>query len=110
MRKVEIPAMAKTVTCLFKNEDQASTIVSRLEDAGLSRGRICMFGSSGNNRFWDDSPSFTGNGSDDDRIEDYLRKNGVPADDARAYAEGVRRGHTLLAVRCDDNEVDWVVD
>ncbi|MBM1169810.1 YsnF/AvaK domain-containing protein [Microvirga arabica] len=34
----------------------------------------------------------------------------MPHDDARAYAEGVRRGHALIAVRCDDDEVDRVVD
>jgi len=104
--------MDKTVTCLFNSEAQASSIISRLEDAGLSRGKICMFSNSGNNRFWDDSPSLTDgeSGSDNDRVEHYLRNNGVPSDDAHAYAEGVRRGHTLVAVRCDDNEVDWVVD
>ncbi len=104
--------MAKTVTCLFNSEAQASTIISRLEDAGLSRGKICMFSNSGTNRLWDESPGFdaSAGGSDDDRVESYLRSNGVPGDDARAYAEGVRRGHTLVAARCDDSEVDWVVD
>ncbi|MBJ6124411.1 YsnF/AvaK domain-containing protein [Microvirga sp. BT325] len=34
----------------------------------------------------------------------------MPRDDARAYAEGVRRGHALIAVRCDDDETDRVVD
>jgi len=109
---VEIAAMDKTVTCLFNSEAQASSIISRLEDTGLSRGRICMFSNSGNNRFWDDSPGFTEgeSGSDNGRVEHYLRNNGVPADDAHTYAEGVRRGHTLVAIRCNDNEVDWVVD
>jgi uncharacterized protein (TIGR02271 family) len=109
---VEILAMAKTVTCLFNSEAQASAIIGKLEDAGLSRGKICMFSSSGNNRYWDDSSSFSAgeSGSDNDRIEHYLENNGVPNDDAHAYAEGVRRGHTLVAVRCDDNESDWVVN
>jgi len=104
--------MAKTVTCLFNSEAQASTILRRLEDAGLSGGKVCMFSNSGNNRFWDESPGFekSGGGADHDRVESYLRSNGVPDDDARAYAEGVRRGHTLVAVKCDDGEVDWVVD
>lgn len=104
--------MAKTVTCLFNSEAQASTIIQRLEDAGLSRGRICMFSNSGNNRLWDGSTGFdqSEGGADNDRVERYLNSNGVPRDDAHAYAEGVRRGHTLVAVRCDDNEVDWVVD
>jgi len=104
--------MAKTVTCLFNSEAQASSVIDKLEDTGLSRGKICMFTGSGNNRFWDNATGFDDNegGADNDRVDRYLRKNGVPSDDARAYAEGVRRGHTLVAVRCDDNEVDWVVD
>src|SRR5688572_8710454 len=100
--------MAKTVTCLFNSEAQASSIVSRLEASGLSQGKICMFSDTDNNRFWDDAPDFDNSevGADHDRVANYLRNNGVPDDDARAYAEGVRRGHTLVAVRCDDDEVD----
>jgi uncharacterized protein (TIGR02271 family) len=103
--------MAKTVTCLFSSEDQASSIVSRLEDSGLSQGKVCVFSNTNNNRFWDDAPDFDNSeeGADHDRVAHYLRNNGVPDDDARAYAEGVRRGHTLVAVRCDDDEVDQVV-
>jgi len=104
--------MAKTVTCLFGSESQASAIVSELEQSGISRGSICLFSNSGNNRFWDGTSSFdeSSSGSHHDRVEHYLISNGVPRDDARAYAEGVRRGHTLVAVRCDEDEVDRVVD
>ncbi|NBJ13476.1 DUF2382 domain-containing protein [Microvirga sp. SYSU G3D207] len=34
----------------------------------------------------------------------------MPRSDAHAYAEGVRRGNALVAVECDDDEVDRVVD
>jgi len=43
-------------------------------------------------------------------IENWLINEGVTEGDAYAYAEGVRRGGTLVAVRCDDDEVDRVVD
>jgi uncharacterized protein (TIGR02271 family) len=42
-------------------------------------------------------------------VADYLERNGVPSSDARALAEGVRRGHALVVVRCDDHEADPVV-
>jgi len=104
--------MAKTVTCLFGSDSQASDIVRELEQAGISQGRICMFTNSGSNRLWDGSSSFdeSSSGSHHDRVESYLTGNGVPHDDAHAYAEGVRRGHALIAVRCDDDEVGRVVD
>jgi uncharacterized protein (TIGR02271 family) len=104
--------MAKTVTCLFGSDSQASSIVSELEQSGISQGKICLFTASGNNRTWDGTSSFdeSSSGSHHDRVENYLTTNGVPHDDARAYAEGVRRGHALIAVRCDDDEVDRVVD
>jgi uncharacterized protein (TIGR02271 family) len=104
--------MAKTVTCLFGSDSQASSIVRELEQSGISQGKICLFSNSGNNRFWEGTSSFdeSSSGSHHDRIEHYLTNNGVPHDDARAYAEGVRRGHALIAVRCDDDEVDRVVD
>ena len=104
--------MAKTVTCLFGSDSQASSIVSELEQSGISQGKICLFTASGNNRTWDGTSGFdeSTSGSHHDRVENYLTTNGVPHDDARAYAEGVRRGHALIAVRCDDDEVDRVVD
>ncbi len=104
--------MAKTVTCLFGSDSQASSIVRELEQSGISHGKICLFSNSGDNRFWEGTSSFdeSSSGSHHDRVEHYLINNGVPRDDARAYAEGVRRGHALIAVRCDDDEVDRVVD
>ncbi len=103
--------MAKTVTCLFNSEAQASSIVSRLEQAGITHGKICLFNNTGNHRLWEGTSGFDEGSSTtgDDRVERYLLNNGVPHDDARAYAEGVRRGHALVAVRCDDDEVDEVV-
>jgi uncharacterized protein (TIGR02271 family) len=104
--------MAKTVTCLFGSDSQASSIVRELEQSGISQGKICLFTSTGNNRTWDGNDNFgeSSSGSHHDRVENYLTTNGVPHDDARAYAEGVRRGHALIAVRCDDDEVERVVD
>jgi uncharacterized protein (TIGR02271 family) len=104
--------MAKTVTCLYSSDAEASSIVRRLEDANISQGKICLFTQTGNSRFWEGTSSFGSDASTagDNNVAHYLTSNGVPADDAHAYAEGVRRGHALVAVRCDDDEVDRVVD
>jgi uncharacterized protein (TIGR02271 family) len=84
--------MSKTVTCLYQDQQKASEIVSRLEQAGISRGDISFYS------------TFS-----DDLIDD-LENDGVPRSDAHAYAEGVRRGGSLVAVECDDDEVERVVD
>jgi len=104
--------MAKTVTCLYTSDAEASSVIRELEDAGISQGKICLFTQSGQDRFWDGASSFDDDASvtGEDRVARYLTSNGVPGDDAHAYAEGVRRGHALVAVRCDDDEVSRVVD
>jgi uncharacterized protein (TIGR02271 family) len=105
--------MSKTVTSLFKSEAQASSAVRRLEEAGISQGRICLFNGTGTgHRFWEGTSSFdqdSGSSGSSDRIVHYLHNNGVPSSDAHSFAEGVRRGNTLVAVRCDDSEADRVV-
>ncbi|MGF9764810.1 YsnF/AvaK domain-containing protein [Microvirga sp. 0TCS3.31] len=84
--------MSKTVTCLYQDQQKASEIVSRLEQAGISRGDISFYST-----------------LSDDLIDD-LENDGVPRSDAHAYAEGVRRGGSLVAVECDDDEIERVVD
>ena len=84
--------MSKTVTCLYHNRQKATEIVSRLEQAGLSRGDISIYS------------------DHSDNLIDDLEDAGVPRSDAHAYAEGVRRGGALVAVECNDGEVERVVD
>ncbi|RDI50505.1 YsnF/AvaK domain-containing protein [Microvirga subterranea] len=83
--------MTKTVTCLYQDQDKAAVIVSRLEQAGISRSDIDVY------------TDVSG-----DLIDD-LDDAGVPRSDAHAYAEGVRRGGSLVAVECDEEEVDRVI-
>jgi len=115
--------MSKTVTSLFGSESQASSVVRRLEESGLAHGKICHFTEGGSNRFWDGANDFgdgtsgagslsgsgSSSGTGSDRIVHFLTRNGVPTGDAQAFAEGVRRGHSLVAVRCDDDEVERVI-
>jgi uncharacterized protein (TIGR02271 family) len=83
--------MTKTVTCLYQDQDKAAAIVSRLEQAGVPRSDIDVY-----------------TNASDDLIDD-LDDAGVPRSDAHAYAEGVRRGGSLVAVECDEDEVDRVI-
>ncbi|MPR11391.1 YsnF/AvaK domain-containing protein [Microvirga tunisiensis] len=83
--------MTKTVTCLYRDRSTADAVVSRLEQAGISRGVIDVYSD-----------------ASADLIDD-LEDAGVPRSDAHAYAEGVRRGNSLVAVECDDGEADRVV-
>jgi uncharacterized protein (TIGR02271 family) len=78
--------MTKTVTCLYQDRSTANAVVSRLEQAGISRGVIDVYSD-----------------ASADLIDD-LEDAGVPRSDAHAYAEGVRRGNSLVAVECDDSE------
>ena len=83
--------MSKTITCLYQDQQKADEIVSRLEQAGISRSNIDVY-----------------TDASDDLIND-LENAGVPRSDAHAYAEGVRRGRSLVAVECDEGEVDQVI-
>lgn len=83
--------MTKTVTSLFHGQDKAAAAVNRLEQANISRSDIDVYSDASGN------------------LIDDLEDAGVPRSDAHAYAEGVRRGGCLVAVECDDNEVDRVV-
>jgi uncharacterized protein (TIGR02271 family) len=83
--------MTKTVKCLYRDRSTADAVVSRLEQAGISRGVIDVYSD-----------------ASADLIDD-LEDAGVPRSDAHAYAEGVRRGNSLVAVECDDDETSRVV-
>ncbi|HEV2560266.1 MAG TPA: YsnF/AvaK domain-containing protein [Microvirga sp.] len=83
--------MSKTVTSLFHDQQQAHSAVSRLEQAGISRSGIEVFTNSSGD------------------LTDDLRGYGVPDRDAHAYSEGLRRGGALVAVSCDDDDVQRVI-
>lgn len=84
--------MTKTVTCLYQDQDKAAAIVSRLEQADIPRSDIYVYTDVSDN------------------LIDDLDDAGVPRSDTDAYAEGVRRGGSLVAVECHEDEVDRVID
>jgi len=83
--------MSKTVTCLYRDQERAAEIVNRLEQAGISGADVNVYSTASDN------------------LIDDLETAGVPRSDAHAYAEGVRRGGSLVTVECDDDEVDQVL-
>jgi uncharacterized protein (TIGR02271 family) len=83
--------MAKTVTSLFQDQAKAADIVTRLEQSGIPRTDVSVY---------------TGS---EIGLDNNLADFGVPNSDAHAYAEGVRRGGSLVVVKCDDGQVDQVV-
>jgi uncharacterized protein (TIGR02271 family) len=83
--------MSKTVTSLFQDQAKAADIVTRLEQSGVPRRDVSVY-----------TGSETG-------LDNNLADLGVPQSDAHAYAEGVRRGGSLVVVKCDDGQVDRVV-
>jgi len=89
--------MAKTVVGLFDSASDAQNVLSDLQNIG--------FGSS-------DAELITGSAfsGDESDVINRLSTEGVPADDARLYSEGVRNGGALVVARTDDRQVNDVVD
>ena len=74
--------MAMVIVGLLKDAHQARGLIRALDDAGFSGDDIDMQGG---------------------LVAD-LTLRGVPAEDAQAYAEGVRRGGAIVCVRADARE------
>ena len=87
--------MAKTVVGLFEDSSKAQAVVRDLRAAGFDQSDIHMLGG--------DTSAGAGN------VVGTLSSNGVPADDAALYQEGVRRGNTLVWVRTDDEDADEAI-
>lgn len=84
--------MANNVIGLFDNESVAGQVVDDLASAGFSRDRITRF-----------------EGSHDD-LESELRREGIPADEASYYSDGLNAGGALVSVRADESETDTAVE
>ena len=102
--------MAKTLVALYDTLAEAERVVQDLVQHGFSRRDIHLrtqsaIGVAG--RVAD--PAYTGErllGSDDTDLVEELTDLGVPVDDATGYAEGVRRGGTLVVVEASNDQAD----
>ena len=84
--------MANNVIGLFENESIAESVVEELVASGFNSSVIKRF--RGNN----------------DQLEDELRREGIPADEASYYVNGLNEGGALVSVRAEENETDSAVD
>ena len=80
----------KTIIALYDDTATAHAAVKRLETAGIPQSSISTMGS--RLETVDSTPGGT------DRVGE-LTRLGVPQKDAELYAEGVRRGGTLIISR-----------
>jgi stress response protein YsnF len=113
--------MTKTIVAMYERADEAERAYAALGEAGLPVGEITVVGhgsdapaaaDAGSAGLRRDIPGIGGahmRGPDAEHIArdpvDGLEELGVPSDDAHSYAEGVRRGSTLLVMRASDSDV-----
>lgn len=103
--------MAKTLVGLYDTLSDAEQVAQELIDYGYARGDIHISAHNGDTRHgvatqvgeWI-SPGMDG------QIMDRLTDFGVPRDEASAYAEGVRRGGTLIIVESSDARAEQGLD
>ena len=97
----------RTITAYYDSRADAERARSRLDDAGVSTE---------NTRILDQGEDLTSTTTAVNRAENSggffaaLRDLFLPEDDRDTYAEGLRRGGFLLAVRVDEAQSDRVVD
>lgn len=84
--------MANNVIGLFQNEAVADRVAEELSANGFDRNTIKRF--QGNN----------------DQLEDELRHEGIPADEASYYVNGLSEGGALVSVRAEESATDTAVE
>ena len=96
--------MAKTIVGLYDHRKTARTVINDLEEAGFGQDHL-RFAST-------QKGDATGYDIDanNDANADSLKSYGVAEDESRFYAEGVRRGGSLVIARVHDDDVDRAVD
>jgi uncharacterized protein (TIGR02271 family) len=102
--------MAKTLIGLYDTFTEAEQVVKELEKHGFSRSdiRLATHNTGGvTNKYVDytyaETRSSTGRGRE---LINLLTDYGVPQNEADSYAEGVRRGGTLVVVKANESEAD----
>ena len=96
--------MAKTIVGLYDDRATAGRVVSALKDAGFTKDHIQFASteSGANNDFEVDASTYRNTGT--------LTRYGIDEDEAGFYAEGLRRGGSLVVVRAQDQDADTAVD
>lgn len=93
--------MKEIVVGLYDERDTAQEVIDALKDHGIDRDSLHVNSS---------DTDLTSSRYDNDRLRQQLTGDGVPAGEAKLYAEGVRRGGTLVIAEVDDQQVQEVTD
>lgn len=93
--------MAKTIVGLYDDRTTAHTVLTELEAAGFGNDHL---------RFASTEDGTATAYDIDDTSPGALGGYGVADDESRFYAEGVRRGGSLVIARVHDSNVDKAVD
>jgi stress response protein YsnF len=103
--------MAKTLVGLYDAFTDAQQVVEDLAKAGFSRSDISLAthstgGVKNQHTDYSYAEQRASAGSRGGELINLLTNNGVPRDEADSYAEGVRRGGTLVLVKASEGETD----
>lgn len=98
--------MTSIVVTLFDHPDKANEAMIALEKAEFTRANMeCIESDPESQSFF--KRLFTTDGGEEMAAEhtmEYLTEMGIPDDEAKAYADQVRKGNSLLIVRCANEQ------
>lgn len=102
--------MAKTLVGLYDTFTESKQVVQELVENGFSRSDITLATHSAEDvEDYDADYTYAETGSSTGRgreLISLLTRSGVPQNEADSYAEGVRRGGTLILVKARDEQSD----
>jgi uncharacterized protein (TIGR02271 family) len=98
--------MAKTLVALYDTFTDAERVVQELIDYGFARSDIHLALDHTKSRTAHSSSVEWDSAYEGANLLDTLADLGVPYDEAHAYAEGVRRGGTLVVVESSDDQAE----
>ncbi len=94
--------MAYVVVTLFEHPDRANEGMNALERAGFNRSNMeCIESDPESQKFF--KRLFTTDGGEEmeaERAMEFLTEMGIPEDDAEDYSDKVRKGKSMVLVRC----------
>ena len=101
--------MAKTLVGLYDTFAESKQVVQELVENGFARRdiRLATHSAEEDVRDYDADYTYTGTALSTSRgrgLIDLLTRSGVPQSEADSYAEGVRRGGTLVLVKARDEQ------
>lgn len=101
--------MSRTITAMFDSRSDAERAREKLMSLGITDADVRLVDQSSTSGTAATTSSTTGHAHDRgfwQSIKDMF----VPDEDAHGYAEGIRRGGTLLTARVDETQADRVID